>query len=138
MAHKVQAVFWVADLKARNVNVKEYESQDRGNSGVSGKFWLSGTIHVQPKGYIWSMEQKFKVLLTVAEHPESGTIVFQNPNNNNGTAHMVVAAISDYSMDTKVVKLLGRLEFVPAEDRRLASIDNVTKAYLVEVSEGVE
>ena len=125
MAYKVKAEFWADGLKARNVDVKDYEWEDRGTSGISGRFWLSGVLHVQPKGYIWTMKTPFKVFLNVAEHAHSGTIVF-NTENDKGIDHMVEAAISDYDMDTKVVKLLGKLDFVSYGDRRRASIDKVS------------
>ena len=128
MAHKTQANFWVANLKVKNINVKTYEAADRGNAGVSGKFCLSGTLYVQPKGYIWSMEIPFRVVMQVDEAPTSGTIVFSS-TSNRGIDQMVETAISDYSLDSKIVGMLGRLDFVPYGDRRRATIDNVVKAH---------
>lgn len=129
MAHKVKAEFWVDGLKARNASVKDYEWEDRGSSGIQGRFWLSGVLHVQPKGYIWTMQTPFKVFMNVAEHAHSGTIVF-NTESDKGIDHMVEAAISDFAMDRKVVKLLGKIPFVRYEDRRRASASAVVKAHL--------
>ena len=129
MPHKVQASFWVEDLRVKNINVKSYESADRGNAGVSGKFTISGTLHAQPKGYIWSMEQPFRIGMQVDEEPRSGTIIFQ-ALTKRGLDQMVELAISDYSLDNTIVGMLGRLDFVPYGDRRRAAIDNVLRGSL--------
>jgi hypothetical protein len=128
MAHKTQATFWVDDLKVKNINVKTYEAADRGNAGVSGKFYISGTLYVQPKGYIWSMEQPFRIGMQVDEAPTSGTIVFSSLKNR-GIDQMVETAISDYSLDSKIVGMLGRLDFVPyKEGRRAHMMERVASA----------
>ena len=119
MPSKVQANFWVDDLQVRNINVKTYESSDRGNSGVSGKFYISGTLNIQPKGYIWAMQQPFRIGMQVDEEPRSGTIVF-NALTKRGIDQMVELAISDYSLDSKIVGMLGRLDYVPYGERRRA------------------
>ena len=133
MPSKVQANFWVEDLQVKNINVKTYESSDRGNAGVSGKFYISGTLNVQPKGYIWAMQQPFRIGMQVDEAPTSGTIVF-TALSKRGIDQMVELAISDYSLDSKIVGMLGRLDFVPYGDRRRAAIDNVVKAHQDKVS----
>lgn len=130
MAHKTQATFWVDNLKAKNINVKTYEAADRGNAGVSGKFGLSGTLYVQPKGYIWSMEIPFRVVMQVDEAPTSGTIVF-NAGNSRGIVQMVETAISDYSLGSKIVGMLGRLDFVPYRDRRASLVKSVVARHIV-------
>ena len=128
MPSKVQANFWVDDLQVKNINVKNYESSDMGNAGVSGKFYISGTLNVQPKGYTWAMQQPFRIGMQVDEEPRSGTIVF-TALSKRGIDQMVELAISDYSLDSKVVGMLGRLDYVPHKDRRRAAIDSVVKAH---------
>lgn len=130
MPSKTQANFWVDNLKVKNINVKDYEASDLGNSGVSGKFGLSGTLYVQPKGYVWSMEIPFRVVMRVDEHPQSGTIVF-NALNKRGIDQMVETAISDYSWENKIVKMLGRLDFVHYGDRRASLAKSVVARHIV-------
>ena len=127
MPSKVQANFWVDDLQVRNINVKTYESSDRGNAGVSGKFYISGTLNIQPKGYIWAMQQPFRIGMQVDEEPRSGTIVF-TALTKRGIDQMVELAISDYSLDSKIVGMLGRLDYVPYKERRASLAKSVATA----------
>ena len=113
---KVTSEFWIEPMSVRNIDVREYESQDRGNSARSGKFILEGTLFVQPKGYIWSMEIPFRVPIDLSEHDRSGTIVF-NAAIKRGLDQMVITAASkSYKTENAVLKLLGRVPQVPYED----------------------
>ncbi len=113
---KVTSEFWIEPMSVRNIDVREYESQDRGNSARSGKFILEGTLFVQPKGYTWSMEIPFRVPIDLSEHDRSGTIVF-NAAIKRGLDQMVITAASkSYKTENAVLKLLGRVPQVPYED----------------------
>tara|TARA_Y100000310_G_scaffold332468_1_gene408108 strand:+ start:210 stop:617 length:408 start_codon:yes stop_codon:yes gene_type:complete len=114
---KVDSQFWIVPTSVRNIDVKEYESANRGTSGRYGKFILEGTLHVQPKGYIWTMQTPFRVPIDLAEHDQSGTIVF-NATTKRGIDQMVItAAGSSYKTEDAVLKLLGKVPFVPHDGR---------------------
>lgn len=108
---KHEANYWVEVLGVRNISVKEYEAPDLGTSGRSGDLRLTGNLHVQPKGAIWAAEFPFSYVVSMAEEPHSGTLVF-TPKGKDPLARLVSMALMDYDTENQITKLLGKVEFV--------------------------
>lgn len=115
-----EATYWIEVKAVRNISVKEYESSDRGNSGRDGKLILSGALHIKPKGAAWDVEFPFNYKCSMSEEPRSGTLVFQ-PDSREPLARLVMMATMDYEVENTITKMLGRVEFVPFDDRSLRS-----------------
>lgn len=116
VASAAEATFWFEVAEAKNLSVKEYEDPNQGDSGIGGSFVLYGTLHVQPKGAVWSAQFQVNHPMTVAQHAQSGTYVF-NPKGHDPVAKLLGMALFDYKVEEAVVKALGKLEFVPWKDR---------------------
>ena len=111
---KVKAEFWIEPNSAKNISVKWHEDANTlGHEARYGDFLLKGILKVQPKGYTWSMEQPFSLVITLHEEPTSGTLFFK-VKGKKGTgvqelAQMVDAAITlgGYGLEDKIMRLLG-------------------------------
>jgi len=117
-ASKVKAEFWIVPTTAKNISVKDYESEDLGNSARSGEFILNGVLHVQPDGYTWSMQQPFSVRIELSEEPRSGTLVFNAAQRTGLDLMVVTAAHADYSSEKAVMSALGEVPFVEYEEKK--------------------
>lgn len=110
---RVDAQFWVSVRDVENVSVKEYEDPNQGTSHREGALRVVGILHVQPKGYIWTMDTPFDALLQLDEHGPSGTLVFST-KSKNGRDQMIVTAIMESNRtEDNILRLLGRVTFVP-------------------------
>lgn len=115
-----EATYWVMIKSVRNLSVKDYESSDRGMSGRHGHLLIKGALHIKPKGAIWDVEFPFFYTFEMAEHPDSGTLVF-TPKSKEPVARLVNMALMDYAVENTITKMLGRVDFVPYDDRQLRS-----------------
>lgn len=114
---KVKAEFWAEIKGVRNLTVKNYEDPNRGESARSGLALISGVLHIQPKGYIWTMDIPFKKRIQIDEHASSGTLVWNQPDRKDGVGNMLISSLMEsYALENQVMKMLGKVEFVPYED----------------------
>jgi hypothetical protein len=67
-------------------------------------------LKIQPKGYIWQMEQPFSVALRLDEEPRSGTLAF-TAKNKDALSQMVSTAIlqGGYGLEDQIIKMLGKI-----------------------------
>jgi hypothetical protein len=106
---KVKAEFWIEPKSAKNVSVKWHE-WDEAHESRSGEFVLKGVLKIQPKGYIWSMEEPFTVVFRLDEDPRSGHLSF-TVKHKDATSQMVSTAIlqGGYGLEDQIIKMLGKI-----------------------------
>lgn len=107
-----QATFWLEVKGVRNRSVKDYEDANQGDSAIGGDFFLSGVLHVQPKGAVWTAQFPVNEIVSVSQHAASGTYVF-NEQKGGPVDQLLGMALLDYDVQNAIVKALGKLEFVP-------------------------
>lgn len=107
-----QATFWFEVGSARNLTVKEYEDPNMGESGIMGKFELRGTLHIKPKGAVWSAQFPVNHHVHVSQHASSGNYVF-SPEERDSTGELLGMALMDYAVEDAIRKALGKLVYVP-------------------------
>lgn len=115
-----EATYWIVPKSVRNISVKDYEDDNLGTSGKNGKLVLAGELHIKPKGAIWDVTFPFSGVFELAEHGPSGTLSF-SPARRTPVLDLVTMATLDYSVESEIIKMLGRVEFVPYDEQRLRS-----------------
>jgi hypothetical protein len=108
----------------RNLSVKEYESEDMGTSSKQGDMHVSGKLQFKAKGMTHALEVPVDVKLTLNEHPHSGHLSFSE-DRSTPKGEMVIRALlgGDYKAENKIMKMLGRVEFVPYDEDPLNKMD---------------